>query len=139
MAGPYSEARLSALYQCLELPRFPQQATVFEDGSVGRLHDVTNSAWAIPTLINNHLTNYIYTDNSVGGIFDTLGALLDAWTALGTDTTAIEGGAVGNISGINSSVQHEREEIRRQVLVYVPYYRYHEQMQRGNACIPVIR
>lgn len=131
-----TEARMAALYQCLELPRFPQQATVWDDGSVARVHDVTSSTWAVPTLINNHLTTYIYTDVNIQTALE---GLLDSWVLLGTDVTALSAGAIGNVSGIDYATQGEREEIRRQVLVYVPYYRYHEQMQRGGGCIPIIR
>jgi len=131
-------ARRIALFQALEVPLFPQRTQLYEDGSVGQVKDVTSSVWRVPLLIDNHLTTYVYVDPT--GIQATLESALDAWIALGTDTTAIQQGSIGNISGIDYRTQDEREEIRKQILVICPFYRCHIEMERAHSAeIDIIR
>ena len=137
MAGPLTSDLLLALYQVLELPMFPAQGNVYGDGMVATVHDVTGSVRAVPTLITAHLNTYIYPDVT---LFTALQGLLQSWVALGTDEIALQQGSVGNVTGIETSTRGTREEIRKQVLVMVPYWRYHEEMQRRRSgTIEIIR
>ncbi len=129
--------RQLALFQCLEVPFFDQQGILYADGALTTLHDVTGSTRSTQKLIQNHLTNYIYVDPT--GLQVVLEGLLDDWIALGEDTTRIEGGSIGNITGIVNDIREERSEVQKKILVMVPYYRAHEQMQRGITSIPIIR
>ncbi len=116
-----------ALFQVIEVPFYDQTVSLYPDGALGNIHDVTGSSRSSKTLILNHLTVNIYPDNNV---MVYLQGKLDDWIALGEDTTRIEGGSVGNVTGI----------IRRKILVLVPFYRCHETMQRGvGTSIPIIR
>lgn len=59
-------------------------------------------------------------------------AYLTEWITLGTDTTDLVGASVGGYSGITDTPESTRLEIRRQVIVLVPYYRHHEVIERDS-------
>lgn len=137
MAGPLPTDLRLALFQILELPMYPKQATVYPDGSVARVHDLTNQQWEIGGLIDGHLNQFIYPDSVA---YTALTTLLTAWQALGTNNITLQQGAVGNISGIDTSTDAQRAEIRKQVIVLVPYYRHYDEMlRRRSATIEIIR
>ena len=125
-----------ALFQILEVPYTTSVGRVITEGLVTETRSVTGSAKATKDLILAHLTAEVYPEPTVE---TSLKALLDAWIDLGTDTTAIEQGEVGNVRGLTTTVAGEREEIRKQTLIIVPFYRYHEQYSRGGLSMMVCR
>lgn len=130
-----TKAQEIALYTILEVPYATVHNRVISEGLLVEPHSVTGSPSAAKTHITAHLAD-VATDAALEAV---LTGLLDEWIDLGTDTTAIEGGAVGNVQGLTTTISGEREEIRRQVLIIVPFYRYHEQFQRQGVSVMVIR
>jgi len=123
-----------ALYTILEVPYSTTHNRVINEGLVVETHSVTGSPKAAKDLITAALAE-IALDTELE---DVLQGLLDDWNDLGTDTTAIEGGSVGNVQGLTSTIAAERQEITRQVLIIVPFYRYHEKFQRAGVSVMLV-
>jgi hypothetical protein len=117
-----SAAEEIALCQCLQIP-YGTQINVLDD--VGLADGLTLSA------TNSAKTAAIAMANALAaGALVALQTLLAAWIALGTDTAALRGGAIGGVSGIELDPQAERAEIQRQVQILVPYTRDLEYRRR---------
>lgn len=126
-----------ALFKILEVPYSTMGNRVVGDNLLVETHSVTGASRAAKTTITSFLASEIYTDSEVE---EELVSLIDLWISIGTDVTAIENGAVGDISGISDSAAAEKEEIRRQVLVLVPFYRYADElMRKRGGTISLIR
>lgn len=130
-----TKAREIALFQILEVPYTTSVGYIYPDGLTAQISDVASSSIAAKNLITTFLTLNVYPDATLQAVLETL---LDAWIALGTDTTSIVNGSVGNIAGVNSEPDAERGEIRKQTVIIVPYYRADEQLRRGTAMVPII-
>jgi hypothetical protein len=125
-----SKAREIALFQILEVP-YVTRVNYLQPGHItAEPRDASGSAYAARTLILQHLTDNIYTD---GDVEDVLEARLDDWINLGIDTTSMDQGAVGNVQGLRMDPEADRAEIRRQVLILVPFFRAHDEISRGNS------
>jgi hypothetical protein len=124
-----------SLFQILEVPLFD---------TVGLLHGESNlnqqpfssgsSDFQAKAAIEAHLTDL---SANYAGLETELKTYLDQWDALGTQTWVLDGGT-GGIDGISQSPDSERMEIRRRVLVIVPYYRAHDEMRRSDQLDPNI-
>jgi len=124
-----SDSQKISLFQVLEVPLFD---------TIGLLHGESNlnqqpfnsgtSDFQAKAAIESHLDNLAanYT-----GYEDELKTYLDEWSALGSQTLTLDG-SVGGIDGVSINTESERLEIRRRVLVIVPFYRAHEEMMRSN-------
>lgn len=129
-----SVAQEIRLFQILEVPYATKAFTVVGDALLAEQHDVTGSAIAVYTLVMAHI------NAMVAGAVTELETLLTAWGTLGTDVVSIDGGSIGNLQGVSDSAAAEREEIRKQALVLVPFYRYHEELSRRRGMVvPIIR
>jgi hypothetical protein len=124
-----TKAREIALFQILEVPYNATVQRVVDDGTMS-VQKVVPTAIACYNTIKTYLTDYIYTDADVEAV---LVDLLDKWICLGTRTESMEGGAVGSIQGLNYSVPKERAEIKKQVIVIVPYHRMQDDYKRDTA------
>ena len=129
-----------ALHQILEMPLAPLvNRLVGSDGLVVEQRNVATSIRQAKQALSDYLAQYICSDA------DTEAALkvyLNKWIALGTDVTTIDSGSLGNLSGLNDDPERERLEIRRQVLVIVPFYRHHEELLRASkasSTVPILR
>lgn len=125
-----SDARRIALFEILEVPMFTTTYKVVVDKMIVEPHNVAGSPLSAVDLIDAHLTANIYTS---AGILAVLEALLDEWIDLGTDTSVVDQGSVGNVQGITDSIPMQREEIRRKVLVIVPFWRQHAELERARS------
>lgn len=133
-----SDAQRIALFEVLEVPMFTTTYKVVADKMIVESHSVAGSAQAAVTLIDAHLAAYI---TPTVGIENVLKAHLDEWITLGTDTSVVEQGAVGAVQGITDSIPAQREEIRKKVLVLVPFWRCHteiEHQKSSGAMVAVI-
>lgn len=130
-----------ALYQILEMPISPT-VNILIDGEnqlvVQRTIEESTTRQAIAALkayLADLAANHVDWENS-------LKSLLNRWLTIGTSTQTIEAGGTGMINGITINPESERMEIRRQVIVIVPFYRRHEELsRRANAStnVPFIR
>lgn len=111
------------------MPYTTRVNTVYGEGLIAQTYDATGSARAAKTLILAHLVSDIYPDSGIQAVLE---SYLDDWIDLGTDVTSIDGGSIGNISGVTMNIGAEREEIRRQTLVLVPFWRAHDEIQRSR-------
>jgi len=118
-----------SLFMILEVPFSATTQQMVSDGQVS-VQEIVPTAIACYNTIKTYLTNYIYTDADVEAV---LVDLLDKWICLGTRTESMEGGAVGSIQGLNYSVPKERAEIKKQVIVIVPFYRLADDYKRENS------
>ena len=123
-----------ALFQVIEVPYATKSNVIVGDALLAETHDVTGSSRAAYTLIMSQV------NSMVAGAVTELESLLTTWRNLGTDVVSIDGGSIGNLQGVSDSAAAEREEIRKQVLVLVPFYRYHEELSRRRGLtVPIIR
>ena len=123
--GTMSAAQLIALHQVLEVPKsYSVNVLVGNDNVMEYQTDMYFNIQATLDFLYSHLNNLPVADETV------LKSLMDAWIALGTCVVELNGGSVGNINGVTMTPGMEREEIRKQVLPIVPFYRHHEEMQR---------
>jgi len=118
-----------SLFMILEVPFSATTQQMVSDGQMS-VQKIVPTAIACYNTIKTYLTNYIYTDADVEAV---LVDLLDKWICLGTRTESMEGGAVGSIQGLNYSVPKERAEIKKQVIVIVPFYRLADDYKRENS------
>lgn len=131
-------ARRIALFEVLDVPMFTTTYKVVVDKMIVEPHDVTGSSRAAVDLIDAHLAAHIFTDADIQTVLE---AHLDEWIDLGTDTSVVDQGAVGAVQGITDSIPAQREEIRRKVLVLVPFWRCHteiEHQKSAGAMVAVI-
>lgn len=127
-------AQRLALFQILEVPMFAKTHRIVVDGMIVETHDVTGSSRSAVTLIDDHVTT-----NIVGTDYETvLKGYLDDWINLDTDMSVVDQGSIGNVQGITDSIPAERDEIRRQVLPMVPFYRCHEALERSKGASAVV-
>jgi hypothetical protein len=118
-----------ALHQILEMPLAPLvNRLVGSDGLVVEQRNVATSIRQAKQALSDYLAQYVLADADLEVV---LKRYLDKWIALGTDVTTIDSGSLGNLSGLNDDPERERLEIRRQVLVIVPFYRHHEELLRA--------
>jgi hypothetical protein len=126
-----TKAREIALFQILEIPYSLRVNYLIQPGQItAEPRDATNSAYAARTLVLQHLTDNIYPDTDIQTVLE---ARLDDWINLGIDTTSMEQGSVGNVAGLRMDPDADRAEIRRQVLILVPFYRAQDEISRGNS------
>ena len=118
-----------SLFMILEVPFSATTQQMVSDGQVS-VQEIVPTAIACYNTIKTYLTNYIYTDADVEAV---LVDLLDKWICLGTRTESMTGGAVGSIQGLDYSVPKERAEIKKQVIVIVPFYRLADDYKRENS------
>jgi hypothetical protein len=119
-----------SLFKVLEVPYATTGNAIVGDNLLAEAHDVTSAARAAKTMILAYVAQNITADAEVQTELTTL---LDTYADLGTDVTVIENGSVGDVSGISDSAAAEREEIKRQVLVLVPFYRYADDLMRSRS------
>ena len=121
-----STAQKIALFQILEVPYTRTVGHLQDaDNLLSLQYQSVNSDNSAYTQIMDHLAAL---DSEVESVLE---SYLDEWICLGTDSYRLDGG-VGGISGISYSDNNERDIIRRNVLVIVPYYRYHEEMKNQH-------
>lgn len=120
-------ARNIALFQILEVPYATSKHILSDDALNTVLVDASGAESAAKDAIISHVATEIETDANLLAVLTTL---LDAWTTLGLETAEVVGGALGELQGVNYSPERKRDEIRRQVLTLVPFFRAHESVER---------
>ena len=124
-----TKAQEIALFQILEVPYNAQTQRLESDNQMS-VQKIVPTAIACYNTIKTYLTDYIYVD---ADITLALSTLLDEWICLGTRTESMDGGAIGSIQGLSYSVPKQRAEIKRQVIIIVPYYKLSDDYQRANS------
>jgi hypothetical protein len=104
--------------------QLPQGGTIYLLSETGQ----QVNAWPASASVDSILDTALAALNAAQ--LTKLSALIAAWDALGTDSSAIMGGAIGPITGINDSPERERDEIRRQVQSVLPFVRDSGEYQR---------
>jgi hypothetical protein len=129
-----------ALHQILEVPIAPMVSRIVgEDGLVVEQRDVSDSIRQAKRALDEYLARIIYSDPATEAA---LKVYLDRWIALGTDTTVMESGTVGNVSGLSYNPTMERQTIKELVGHMVPFYRRPEEIlraQRNNTTVMILR
>lgn len=125
-----SVAQNLALFQILDCPyvdgsNVPGYTVIDGMGSVGSTVTLSGSTQAqAASLINTWVTNLS------SAALTQLQVYLDRWIAMGTKTTRIEGGQVDDIGSVTKDYREEEEKIRSLVKVIVPFYKFHEVLER---------
>jgi hypothetical protein len=130
-------AQKLALFEILEVPFCAIHGQVSENGLYSTEQEA-DASWAAKNAIETHISGVIEVDASLE---TALKVYVDRWIALGTKTIRIDGGSVGNVSGVIQGPQEERQLIMQRVVVLVPFYRSHLQMmdQGQSVNIPSVR
>ena len=125
-----------ALFEILEVPYSDTIGKIQDPDNLRVLeYTVEATATGAKARIEAHLAGMASATETI------LAAYLDEWIDLGTCAYEMSGG-VGDIQGITFSDDAERDVIRRRVIVLVPYYRVHEEMEnrhRAGRNIALIR
>jgi hypothetical protein len=120
-----------ALFTILEIPYSTKHNTLDDQGLISYEDDadalVYQGTAAAKSAVEAHLA--LMTDAAL----TQLALLLDAFIDLGFDNTKILGGSIGNIQGITSDPDLDRDTIKKQVIILVPFYRKHEDFIRANS------
>jgi len=125
--------RFIALFQTLEVPYSTKHNQLDAPGLISYENNADSQVYSGTAAAKSAIEAHIAA--MAADVLTVLEGLLDAWIDLGTDTTRIENGSIGNIAGVTDSAVEERAEIQKQVLILVPFYRAHEQytkLSQGN-------
>jgi hypothetical protein len=74
---------------------------------------------------------YIWVSGMTASGLAILSGLLTEWDSLGSDTTRIDGGTIGDIGGVTYSASDRREYIAKRIRIRVPYYRAQDAIRRS--------
>ena len=119
-------AREIALFEVLEVPITPTVNYIVGEGQLAESHDVSGSPKNVYDMIIARVAQL------TGAYLTRLEELLDDWIDLGNDTMTLDG-SVGSVQSVQDSVAGERDEIKKKVMVLVPFYRAHIEMRRGQS------
>jgi hypothetical protein len=105
---------------------YGRDGNVFYDGFAGWIRDVEAAGCqAACTAI------LACIDTLTAGEGTALKVHLDRWITLGTKAFHMDAGAVGPLTGMTVNYGEERAEIRRQVIIIVPFYRAQDDYRRA--------
>ena len=122
-----SDTQTVSLYGVLEMPMFDTINKLIDPDNLTVEPRIAASTTRNAILqLEAHLADLA---SNYSGLETELKVYLDSWDALGTQTYTLDGGT-GGIDGVAYNPEQERIEIRRKVLVIVPFYRAHEEMSR---------
>jgi hypothetical protein len=114
-----------ALFEVLEVPYAVAHRVVSPDGLL-QTERTANNEWSAKVAIETHISDVIEVD---AALETALKVYLDRWIALGTKVLRIEGGGAGNVSGMVLDPREERDFLKTRVVILVPFYRHHLQIQ----------
>ncbi|MCX7806466.1 MAG: hypothetical protein N3A38_14960 [Planctomycetota bacterium] len=134
-----TDERKAALFEVLEIPVVPKIARVLPPDGPGLtafVEEQTVAAAQACELVEARLAELTAAQEA------RLAELLDAWIEIGTDSTRVDAGTIGGLSGVSYDPDREREEIRRRVQLIVPFLRYADELVRrrsNSTTIPILR
>ena len=133
-----SDAEKMSLFEILEVPYATEYHTADGMGTLSAQTDVSGaSQGSAKTAIESYLT-----DDLSSAAETRLQTYIARWDTLSTKHVRMNGGAVGQIGGVERDPEDEREEIRKRVKLLVPFYKFHEVLAKrrgGGGHIPLIR
>lgn len=130
-----TKSQTLTLYTILEVPYSTAPHQVDPSGTFATpVYDssITDLTRLAKTKIDAYIASDIETDADIEAV---LVGLIAQYAALGTNVESVNG-SIGSLQGLEYSVAKERAEIQRQVLVIVPFFRYHEQLQSNRNSNP---
>ena len=123
-----SDAQKTRLFQILKVPLFDTVGLLHGEGNLNQQpFESGSSEFQAKAAIEAHLADLAA---NYSGLETELKSLLDRYDSLGSQSWVMDAGAIGATSGVTLSPASERQEIRDQVIVIVPYYMAHESIQR---------
>jgi len=126
-----TDAQDLALYTVLEIPYATKHNTLDDPGLISYENDADALVYTGTAAAKSAVTAHLATMTAAA--LTQLALLLDAFIDLGFDNTKILGGSIGNIQGVTSDPDLDRETIKKQVIILVPFYREHEDFIRRNS------
>jgi hypothetical protein len=121
-----TKERLVALFTILEVPYSIKHGELSKSGLNATAIHAADYGDAAYDQIIAYLEDLILDEE----IKTKLETLLDCWISLGVDAIAVR--SVSDVGDMDYSTEGERAEIRRQVLILVPFYRRHEELLRAS-------
>ena len=134
-----TQAQRIALFQILEVPL---SSSYYTTDGMGSLSVQFTTPGATTGQANANIDSFLTNiDNATNGNPPGLGAGtsailavdLDRWNTLGSSVTKIESGGIGDINGASDDPKDERALIKERVKYIVPFYRWHEVLEKRNA------
>jgi hypothetical protein len=116
-----SKSQKMALYRILGVPWYPS-IYPFQDKQNQVVMALTISAGerSAITKLESYISGVVEADVD----FETqIKVVLDRWLSLGTKNWSLQGGAVGSVQGMTFSPALERQEIERQIRIWIPFFR----------------
>ena len=116
-----------SLFQILEVPLFATVGLLHGESNLNQQPFTSiNSDFQAKAAIEAHLSDLAA---NFTGLETDLKTYLDKWDALGSQVYTLDDGG----DGVSYSPENERIELRRRVMVIVPYYRAHDEMSRAGS------
>jgi hypothetical protein len=120
-----------ALYTILEVPYSTKHRTLDVAGLISYETNADDLVYqgtaAAKSAIETHLASM------TAAALTQLASLLDEFIDLGIDSTKVINGSIGNIQGVTSDPDVDRDTIKKQVIILVPFYRSHLDFIRRNS------
>ena len=135
-----TDAQKTRLFQILKVPLFDTVGLLHGEGNLNQQpFESGSSEFQAKAAIESHLADLAANHT---GLETELKSLLDRYDAIGTQSWTFDAGSFGATSGMTMSPASERQEIRDQVIVIVPYYMAHESIQKTgqkSSCVEMSR
>jgi len=129
-----SDSQNLALFTILDIPFSTKHNTLDEAGLISYETNADDLVYqgtaAAKSAIEAHLAAMAASS------LTKLASLLDDFIDLGVDSTKIVDGSIGSIQGITSDPDIDRETIKKQVIILVPFPRAVEDyIRRNSSCM----
>jgi hypothetical protein len=119
-----STAQVITVFQILDIPYTDNGYTVTDNFGTVRTASTINPSAVIKPEIEAYLA-------AIGAdVYNAIVELLTDWTALGTSTARMEGGQLGDMSGVSSLPNEKRALIRERMRNLVPFYQPYVLLQK---------
>lgn len=122
-----TEKQNRIVFHILEVPYSTEYHTVEAMGTLSAQTDINNVTGQAKTEILAYLAA-LSTDDQID-----LVEYLERWDVIKLRTAKIEGGGLGDLSGVSSDPAQERALIKQYVQDMVPFYKHHEILARRTA------
>lgn len=125
MPSSLNIAQKIALFEILEIPYYSGFFTTDGMAALAKQTSLSGTATSAYTQLNTFLDSL----TSLNGETELI-AYITRWIAIGTKTSKMDAGNVGNLTGLTFDYDHERKLIRDRVKYIVPFYPWAEVLAR---------
>ena len=128
----FTESQYITIFEVLEIPH-----TTVTTGQIYALTDkgdayMSGNSWDAICLAKAVSGVYIWVSGMSASGQAVLSGMLTSYEAYGNDTTSLVGGSLGDINGIDWSVDRDRDRLAKRIRGIVPFWRKHDDLIRNR-------